>query len=375
MKQEKTKDVIREEAMAAIGDHHRCGVAITVGGGKTSLGLTDMKKNYEEGDTFLLVGPKLNIDDTWKEEANLPRNGHLQFLTKKIDFSTYLSLNKQDLGKYKKIYLDEVHSLKYGHEAHLDTYKGPILGLTGTPPHLEYTEKGKMVNKFAPIVYTYITDDAVDDRILNDYKIYIHYVDLSNVKNIENKTRNGKVFYTSERSSYDYWTKRLDQAYGKELEICRLMRMQALQKFKSKEIYVRQLTQQIKNKCLIFANTKDQADRLCKDTCHSGNPHSAENLRKFKLGLIKLMACVHQLSEGQNIPDLMELIVMHAFSNPTKFKQRFGRAMRLHIDEQAVIHLLVYRNTVDEQWMENALASFNENKIIKLDPKIKSYGS
>lgn len=31
MEQEKTKDIIREEALAAIGDNQRCGVAITVG--------------------------------------------------------------------------------------------------------------------------------------------------------------------------------------------------------------------------------------------------------------------------------------------------------------------------------------------------------
>ncbi len=373
MKQEKNKDVIREEALAAIGNNHRCGVAITVGGGKTSLGLTDMANNYEEDDRFLLVGPKLNIYDTWKEEANLPRNAHLQFLTKKIDFSTYRSLEKQK-GNYKKIYLDEVHSLKYSHEEWLDNYKGPILGLTGTPPTMEFTEKGKMVSKFTPIVYTYITDDAVDDKILNDYKIYIHYVDLSRVKNIQNKTRDGKVFYTSEQSSYDYWTKRLGQSYGKELEICRLMRMKALQKFISKETYVKELVKKIQNKCIIFANEKAQADRLAKFTCHSGNPRSADNLAAFKAGTINLIAAVDQLSEGQNISGLRELILMHAFSNPTKFKQRFGRAMRLHVDDQAIIHLLVYRETVDEQWAENALASFNENKIIKLDPNIRSYG-
>lgn len=371
----KNKEEIRNEALKEIEKHFRCGIAVTVGGGKTSLGLTDMANNYDEdNNVFLLVGPKKNIYKTWMDEANLPRNAHLQFLTKKIEFSTYLSLNKQK-GNYKKIYLDEAHSLKYSHEAWLDAQKSPILGLTGTPPTHDYSEKGKMINKFCPIVYTYITDDAVDDKILNDYKIYLHYIDLSTVKNIENKMKNGKTFYTSEQSSYDYWTNRLAQAYGKELEICRLMRMKALQKFKSKETYVQGLTKVIKNKCIIFANEKLQADRLCKDSYHSGNSRSEFNLSRFEKGEIDLMSSVEQLSEGKNIPGLKELIIMHGFSNPRKFKQRFGRAMRLTVDDEAIIHLLVYRNTCDEQWCESALSSFNENKIIKLDPKIKSYGS
>jgi len=144
--------------------------------------------------------------------------------------------------------------------------------------------------------------------------------------------------------------------------------MKALQKFSSKEKYVKTLvTTTIKNKCIIFANEKLQADRLCKCTYHSGNPKSAENLVKFKAGHINLIAAVEQLSEGQNIPGLKEIIIMHAFSNPTKFKQKFGRIMRLHIDDQAIVHLLVYKDTVDDHWMQNSLAGFNENKIIKLD--------
>ena len=31
-----------------------------------------------------------------------------------------------------------------------------------------------MVNQFCPIKFTYITDDAVDDDILNDYRIIVH---------------------------------------------------------------------------------------------------------------------------------------------------------------------------------------------------------
>lgn len=368
---EKTKDSIREEALEAIKGIHRCSVGITVGGGKTRLGLTDMASMFVPGDEFLVVGPKKIIYDTWLNEA---KENHFSFLVNAIKFSTYVSLDKQK-RHYKKIYLDEVHSLKYTQEPWLDGYKGPILGLTGTPPTFEFGEKAKMINKFCPIVYTYITDDAVEDKILNDYKIYVHYVDLSHAKTIENKTKNDKTFYTSEYQSYHYWTNRLDAAYGKELEICRLMRMKALQKFKSKETYVKTLVKAIQHKCIIFANEKDQADRLCQYSYHSGNIKSAENLTKFKSGEIKLMSSVDQLNEGQNIPGLKELIIMHSFSNPTKFKQRFGRAMRLHVEDQAIVHLLVYRNTVDEEWMANALKGFDQNKIIKLDPNIKAYGS
>ena len=359
----KNKDSIKEDALKAINDHHRAGLAISMGVGKTLIALTDMANNYTSGSKFLVVGPKKAIKKTWFEEAD---KFNLGYLKDAIKFTTYLSLDKQTMF-YDKVYLDEMHSLKEGHASWLRNYKGPILGLSGTPPKHFYTEKGKMVNEFCPIVYEYITDDAVDDKILNDYKIYIHYVALSNVKNVEQKTKAGQVFFTSEQQSYDYWTNRLSQAYGKELEICRLMRMKAMQKFKSKESYVKQLAGQIKSKCLIFANEKLQADRLTRFSCHSGNPKAEQNLELFKQGTINQLSCVLQLSEGVNIPGLKESIIMHSYSNNTKFMQRFARCLRLHVDDVAIIHLLCYINTVDEQWIDNALEKLNPDKIIKLD--------
>ena len=56
-----------------------------------------------------------------------------------------------------------------------------------------------MLKAYAPIVYEYITDDAIDDRILNDYKIYVHSISLDNRNNIEMKTKAGKSFATSEK--------------------------------------------------------------------------------------------------------------------------------------------------------------------------------
>jgi superfamily II DNA or RNA helicase len=365
MMENKTKDLIRQEALKAIQDYHRAGLAISVGVGKTLIGLTDMASIYQTDNNaqFLVVGPKKSIMNTWFDEAD---KFNLGYLKDRIRFTTYLSLHKQDLN-YTKVYLDEMHSLKNGHASWLRFYQGPILGLSGTPPKHFYTEKGKMVDEFCPIAYEYLVDDAVDDKILNDYKIYIHYVQLDTAKNLEQKTRNGNVFYTSEQQSYEYWTNRLSQASGKELQICRLMRMKALQKFKSKERYAKQLANQINDKCMIFANEQAQADRLCTYSYHSNNPKSEENLELFKTGKINKLSCVLQLSEGINIPGLKQSIIMHSYSNNTKFMQRFGRNVRLHVDDVAIIHLLCYINTIDEEWIENALEKFNPDKIIKLD--------
>lgn len=356
----KTKDLVGQEALEKVLPLNRAGIGVTVGGGKTLIGLKHMDQNLSPSARFLVVGPKLEIYNTWKDEA---KKHNLEHLIPHFTFSTYISLPKQDPSVYDIIYLDECHSLKYSHQGWLNLFPGKILGLTGTPPKFHYTEKGKMVDAFCPIVYSYTTDEAIEDEILNDYEIIVHSISLSPVRNIP-ISKGGRNWFTSEKDSYEFWTNRIQEAVGgKALQIARIMRMRVLQDFPSKEKYAKALLQGIYNKVLIFANTHEQADKLCKHSFHSNNPNSEENLEKFKRGEITQLSAVHQLSEGVNIPDLREAVILHAYANERKSNQRIGRALRLPPDQKAVIHILSYKGTVDEEWVKRALEGLDKNKI------------
>lgn len=363
----KTKDIIQEEALVAVLPRMRAGLGISMGVGKTLIGLKYLQHYYLQGKrNFLVVAPKLSIFQSWKDDAD---KFGLVHLLKEITFTSYLSLNKQD-HYYDVVILDECHSLKYNHEAWLTEHKDEILGLTGTPPRYDRSEKGYMVSKFCPIVYRYIVGDAVDDKILNDYRIKIHMIPLSTARTQEVKRKDGNVFYTSEKANYDYWTNRLMNASSKKEEnICSVMRMRAMMDFQSKEDHAQHLLGHVKQKCIVFANTQDQADRLCAYSYHSGNEQSERNLDWFKNNKIIQMSCVMQLNEGVTIPDLREGIILHAYGNERKSNQRIGRLLRLNPTETATIHILCYENTVDEhKWLPAALADLDETKIEYLKP-------
>jgi superfamily II DNA or RNA helicase len=361
----KTRQEILEESFSEISKHRRRSAAISVGVGKTLLGLTDMEKELQENPSskFLVVIPKLAVRQTWIDEAV---KHNKKEIIDKMCFVTYRSFIKSNLS-YTSIYLDEVHNLKFSHGEYLTHYKGKILGLTGSPPRNPKSEKGLMLRAYAPIVYEYITDDAVDDKILNDYKIYVHCIDLDKAKTIVNKTKTGKVFMNSEVDSYNYWSKRIENASSDyEAKMCRLMRMKAMQSFTSKELKVKQLTTLINDKCLIFCNTTAQADKLCNHVYHSKNKSNDVNLEAFKKGEITMLASVSQLKEGINIPGLKASIILHSFASEYVTKQRIGRLVRLPVDELAVIHILMYKNTIDEEWVSKALQDYSQEKIIYL---------
>lgn len=360
----KTRDIIKDEALAAIRGKHRSGIAVTVSGGKTHIGLCDAEENYTDTLKVLVVAPKLSIHKSWREEALKFRKS---YLLPHVTFSTYLSLDKQDLDQ-DIIYLDECHSLiEESHDLWLSQFKGRIVGLTGSKPRYAASGRGRMVEKYCPIVYEYQTDEAVEDKILNDYKIIVHSLPLDTVKNMSVPTKNGGNFITSERSSYDYWTNRIGESFGKALQISRVMRMKSMMGFPSKERFAKKLLDRSTVKCIAFANTKEQADRLCKDSYYSGNKESEHNLEAFKKGDIMRLSTILQLIEGINIPDLEEGIIMHSYGNERKTKQRIGRLLRLSTDKTAIIHILCYKNTVDVKWVQDALSDLDATKIRWID--------
>jgi superfamily II DNA or RNA helicase len=313
------KNDIQREALEATNGKRTCSVVLATGVGKTLVGLTHMELNTTPLMRCLVVAPKKAIFQSWKDDA--VKFGKENLLGR-MTFTTYLSLNKHNPNDYDAVYLDEMHSLLDSHRGFLQLYKGKILGLTGTPPKRDYSEKGKLVNEFCPVVYTFKADDAVENGILNDYQIVVHQLQLTHNKVFPVKTGN-RQYMASEIDNYTYWSRRIDVGSG-NMHMLRVMRMKAMMEYPSKELYTKKLMESIQTKCIIFANTQAQADRLCEYSYHSGNKESEDNLLMFKEGKIDKLSTVLQLNEGVNIPNLKQGIIMHAYGNERKAAQRIN---------------------------------------------------
>jgi superfamily II DNA or RNA helicase len=353
------REQVQEEALLAIQNKKNCSVVLGTGVGKTLVALNHIDQFTTIMMKLLVVAPKKSIFQSWKDDAIKFKK---EYLLDRITFTTYLSLNKHEPSDYDIVYLDEMHSLLDSHRVFLESFNGKIIGLTGTPPKYHDSEKGMLVREFCPVVYTFDSDLAIKNGILNDYKIIVHKLDLSNNKTLKVELKN-KSFITSEVLNYNYWSNRLASNTG-PAHITRIMRMKAIMSYDSKMKYAKELFNHINSKCILFANDQKQADILCKNSYHSNNPDSEDNLQKFKDDTILKLSCVLQLNEGVNIPNLKQGIIMHAYGNERKASQRIGRLLRLNPEETAIVHILCYMNTVDEKWVKEALENFNQNKIV-----------
>lgn len=362
------REEIQKEALELTLDHKNCGLGISMGVGKTRVAIQHLIKNYHPDIKVLVVAPKKSIFQSWIDEIAKMNIKDIKILNH-ITFSTYLSINKHNPKEYDIVYLDECHSLLFSHREFLDKFNGKILGLTGTPPRRKGSEKYNMVQKYCPIIYKFSVDDATDSNILNDYKIIIHKLQLSKLLEFTKKSKNGGKWYTSELRDYTYLTTRCQQAMtAKSQQFAAIMRMRGLMDYTTKENYLKGILRNISSKCIIFANTQAQADRVCKHSYHSGNQNSEENLELFSDGRINKLSCILQLSEGVSIPNLRQGIIMHAYGNERKTAQRIGRLLRLSPEQKATCHILCYENTIDEKWVEQSLKTFDKNKIEYYNP-------
>jgi len=354
-----TRDDIQKQALDATVGKRRVSVVLGTGVGKTLVGLNHIENTTTELMKCLIVAPKKAIFNSWIDDAKRFNKEHL---LKRIVFSTYLSLNKHNPDDYNNVYLDEMHSLLSSHTLFLNKFKGVILGLTGTPPKYQNSIKGKIVDQYCPVAYTHKVDEAIENHIINDYQIIVHELYLSSAKNYENKSKYS-TYLTSEHDNYNFWTNKIASGIG-NIQMARIMRMRAFMEYSTKIEYTKLLFKSIKSKCILFANTQLQADSLCEHSYHSKNPDSEVNLALFKTGEITKLSTVHQLSEGVNIPELKQGIIMHCYGNERKFNQKLGRLVRLNPDDKAIVHVLCYMDTVDEKWCKEALSDLDQTKII-----------
>jgi superfamily II DNA or RNA helicase len=352
------KDIVQAKCLEKIITKKRCCAVLGTGSGKTMLGLKHMMLQYSDISLFLVVCPTKAIKDGWIKEI---KDNDLDFLLNHITFSTYLSLHKQDYTNTDWVYFDESHNLKFSHEPWLQLYEGNILALTGTPPKSKQQENYILTDRYFPIAFNFGIDAAIAQNMLNDYRIHIHQLKLS-----EKQTHKTKFGITSELKAYISISRRLDRTPNTANKI---LRMKTLQWFGTKVLYAKMLLEVQENKTLVFTDYTEQADKICKHTYHSKNKNSKNNLEMFKSGEITKLASVQQLNEGVNIPNLKVGIIMHSYANEKKLPQKIGRLLRLNPNDTADIHILVYQNTVDMDWLKNALKSFDKNKIFTYDTR------
>lgn len=334
-----------------------CDVAPRVG--KTKATLSAMAGNVNN--KYLVIYPRNEIKNSWLNDAEKFFLG----ISFNVDFCNFRSLHKKLLNEYDVIIVDEVHALSDSQLELLMGFKGPICGLSGS---LSGETKMRLKSNLR-IEHSlhYTIEEAIRDRLIADYRIYLYPVELDDKKRyIDVK---GK-FKTTEKQNYNYLTKQFehfkelaytDPQYQKAKMVFALKRSQAIYKYNSKINKAAEIIRKQK-RCLIFTALTNVANRLSPQVYHSkSKPHE---LQKFKSGIIDKLTVCGMVDMGVTIPNLKTGVFHQLQSSKESAVQRVLRMCNIEdTSRSARIHIVYYENTVDEDWMWNALDIFDKDKI------------
>jgi superfamily II DNA or RNA helicase len=355
------RNLIQAEASTAIVNARFHGILdLSPRFGKSKTTLLALEK-IDKVINILITAPFNSILDGWKAEVNLWGCKH------NITYVNDRSLSNVDWDSIHLVVKDEIHQISESQVDILKSSKKPIIGLTGS---LSNDNKKYLKQTLGLLVkYTYSIEQAIEDRIISDFTVKVHYVELDNkIKNIEYGTKLKPLIGTElevytwassqfERFKYmSYSNPALSNLKMKYAGVRTRIIYGSINKIKKSKSLLK-----TKNKVLVFTGLTKVADSITSNSHHSKS--TGDSLEKFLNGEVNHLAVVNQLNMGFTDKKLKRIIVNQLQSKEENAIQRMMRAMNFEEGKEAVIDIILVKDTVDEDWFNKASSWIPKNKI------------
>lgn len=337
---------------------------------------------------FMVVVPTEQLRDVdWPAEVEKWYGAEgLEMWTTGVTAVCYISLHKYRGSHYNLVTLDEGHHLTgLSSEFFRNNIVEAVLCLTATfPDSKSEPHKYALLSEIAPVVFTYPLDQGVDEGVVSDFEINVILSVLDDKKKIIPAGSKKKPFLQTEAAAYAYQSKLITsirievgnnlgdaEKNAKRLQFMEIARYRFMCNLPSKlRLAQAVMTKEITDgqRTLIFAGSIEQCGVLCGNAVYHSKT-TDEQLKLFAEKKINMLGCVKALDEGKNIPDLDMGLITQIDSQPRRLVQRIGRLIRFRKGHKARIFILCVQNTVDESWLNSALAGFDPKRIKYLTAK------
>lgn len=357
----KKRSEVQQNAVQSLSKNFTGVIDVAPRVGKTKIAI-DLLKLYNE--SYVVLLPDSTIRGTWLNECKL-----WNFNVPEIHL--FPSIKK--VSDPSLILIDEIHALSDNQISLIKEIKArtncKIVGMTGSLN--EDIEENLRKELGIKKVYTYSIEEAIQDRIIADYEIYVYKVPLDNLKKVYH-TKKGllteKEYYKFLTSTFEYF--RRESRKNKDLEGVKMQfaskRATMLYESESKIKAAQKLLAKLKKeKVLIFTTRIGVAEQLASETYH-GKSVSDDYYQSFKSSKDGHLAVVKLANAGVTFNKLKTGVVHQLQSNDMTAIQRILRMMNYDKGKIAQIHIFVYEGTVDEDWVKKGLQQFDETKITYL---------
>lgn len=395
-----TKDIAQDNAVNLINNNDYVLLSWATGVGKSLAFIKYQEQFNPDGLTYIIVS-EINHIQNWKDEY-IKHNK--ENLLKNTKIFCYASLKKYENDKPSLVGLDEAHhalsDLRIQYLTSLSFDK--IVALTAT---LTSEQKQTLNNIFGHTFkeFNITLDNAINNDIIKIPTVYLIPLELNYYQNntfyeelrgkkeerivIEDDIKNRFKylnrdkyknvhfkFKCSEQKAYCEICANIEylktRYYNNQTDYFKNMWLNECSKRKIflgelKTPYIQKLFNIIKDKRYICSTVSiNQANKLGNNSniIHSKIDEKINStiISNFNNGIINQIIAVNKLQEGQNLNNIDAAIITQLDSKDRSFIQKTGRALR---SENPEIYILYYKNTRDEEFLQNVFDNIKPEYI------------
>ena len=358
----------QKEAYEAWNQNNLTGIFLScTGAGKSLAAMYCMQKRNV---STIIVVPTIALMNQWREEikkhmgATTGAIGDGRYEIEKITVAVVNSVREMDLNGFDMIILDEV--TRYGSDENLK----PILNnkfkyKLGITAHLKRSDGGdKLLEELiGPIVYSYSTEDAVNDGVLSQFEIINVGIELDKDererydKHTARISQGGMTVYTAIAKMKN----RRDPEWRQAVNIVRAVAWRKAIISNAKEKMTALLGIIKANpgkKIIIFNETIKMAElerKLLKKAGYKSEVYHSKAkdqsaIDRFKSGEVKILVSVKSLNEGLDVKDVDIGIRVAGNNQDGATIQRLGRGLRVVKGKDGAKYYQIYCKDTTKKW-------------------------
>jgi len=334
-------------------------VLASVRSGKTRVLLTAIREMSDNDlNNNILVGyPNVDIKKSFIDECN-----KLDYYPN-IHYSTYKSLHKVQDKLYDYVIFDESHTIPPDNVlpivSKIIKNNDKVILASGT-----YSEETLLNLKFSTglqQIVNYSTDDAIKDRIVNDFKVEVHLFKLDNTKSVQ--FGGLKKWYSTDYKECQRMSKKVDESFGKDKMMIALFRMKMINSCQSLVRNVQQWITDNPDKRFILFTGDEKVGMNYNIPMFNSKSKNNDVLKDFQEYRSNSLCLIKKGGTGVTYEGLDTILITDINSNSETLEQRCGRSLLFEEGKESIIHIFCSTEQFQLNWLENSLKSINPERI------------
>lgn len=334
-------------------------VLASVRSGKTRQLLTAIREISDNNLNInvLVSYPNIDIKNSWISECE-----KLDYYPN-INYSTFKSLHKIQNNKYDFVVMDEAHLIPPNNilpiVSKIVKNNDKVILASGT-----YSEDTLLNLKFSTglqQIVDYSTDDAINDGIVNNFKVEVHLFKLDNTKSVQ--FGGLKKWYSTDYKECLRMSKKIDNSFGQDKMFAALFRMKMINSCQSLIRNVQQWIVNNPDKRFILFTGDEKVGMNYNIPMFNSKSKNNDVLKDFQEYRSNKLCLIKKGGTGVTYEGLDTILITDINSNSETLEQRCGRSLLFEEGKESIVHIFCSTEDFQMRWLELSLKSINPNRI------------